>query len=76
MVTGGIKRQFGLLHRGQGIGERILGRRQPAPQVGQLLDRLAASQRPVCHPTIIASPARRSIGRALRAPHSQATHRG
>jgi len=59
------------LHRGQGIGERILGRGQPAPQVSQLPDRLAASPRPVCHPTIIASsPACRPIGRALRAPHT------
>ena len=35
--------------RGQGIGERILGCGQPAPQVSQLLDHLAAVPRPVCH---------------------------
>jgi hypothetical protein len=63
-VTGGIERPFGLLHRGQGLGERVLGRGQPAPQVSQLPDRLAVSPRPVCHPTILASStAGLSIGR-------------
>jgi hypothetical protein len=52
---GGIEHALGLLHRGQGIGEHILGRGQPAPQPGQLPDRLTASPCPVCHPTIIAS---------------------
>jgi hypothetical protein len=32
-VIGGIERAFGRLHLGQGIGERILGRGQPAPQI-------------------------------------------
>jgi hypothetical protein len=37
-VTGGIERTFGLLHRGRGFSEHILGRGQPAPQLGQLPD--------------------------------------
>jgi hypothetical protein len=53
-VTCGIERAFSLLHRGQRVGERILGRCQPAPQLGQLPDRLAALPRPICHPTIVA----------------------
>jgi hypothetical protein len=54
-VTGGIERAFSLLHRGQGIGEGILGHALPAAHVGQLPDRLAPFLCPVCHPTIIAS---------------------
>ena len=53
-VIGSVERAFRLLHRGQGIGERVLGRGQPAPQVGQLPDRFAASPRPANHTTIIA----------------------
>jgi hypothetical protein len=54
-VLGGIERALGLLHRGQRIGERILGCGLPAPQVGQLPHRLAAFPRLGHHATIIAS---------------------
>ena len=53
-VLGSIERAFGLLHLGQGTGEGILGCGQPAPQAGQLPDRLAAFPRPFCHLTIVA----------------------
>ena len=71
-VRGGIERAFGLLHRRQGTGERILGRALPAPQAGQLPDHLAAFPRPVCHLTIVAGSqapaiARRPGGLARRA---------
>jgi hypothetical protein len=53
-VTGGVERAFGRLHRGQGSGEVLLGRGEPAAQLGELADRLPAPPRPVCHATIIA----------------------
>jgi len=65
-VLGGIERAFGRLHRGQGIGERILGRDLPAPQPGQLPDRLAAFPRPVCHLTIVAGSRAPAIARRPR----------
>lgn len=71
-VLAGIERAFGLLHRGQGVGERILGCGLPAPQAGQLPDRLTAFPRPVCHLTIVAGSqapaiARQPFGLARRA---------
>jgi hypothetical protein len=66
-VLGRIERAFGRLHRGQGIGERIFGCGLPAPQVGQLPDRLATFPRPVCHLTIVAGS---------RAPDSARRPRG
>jgi len=45
-VTGGIECAFGRLHRGQGVGERVLRRGQPAVQVGQLPDSLARRRAP------------------------------
>jgi hypothetical protein len=66
-VLGGVEGAFGLLHRGQGSGERILGCGQPAPQPGQLPDRLTAFPRPVCHLTIVAGSQAPAIARrALR----------
>jgi len=45
-VIGGIERAFRRLHRGQSIGGRLLGG-QPAPQLGQLPNRLAAFSCPL-----------------------------
>ena len=53
-VLSGIERALGLLHRGEGTGERVLGCGRPAPQAGQSPDRLAAFPRPACHLTIVA----------------------
>jgi hypothetical protein len=48
-VAGRIKSFLGPFHRGQGIGERILRRGQPAAQAGQVPHRLPVSARPVNH---------------------------
>jgi hypothetical protein len=74
-VIGGIERAFCRLHRGQGIGKRVLGRAEPAPQLGQLPDRLAAFPRLACHPTIIASGqgAQQLQCRAWAIPRDRAT---
>jgi hypothetical protein len=69
-VAGGIERAFGRLHRGQGIGARILGRGLPAPQLSQVPDRLAAFPRPVCHLTIVAGSRAPAIARHPRGPIS------
>jgi hypothetical protein len=48
-VAGRIKSFLGPLRRGQGIGECILRRGQPAAQAGQVPHRLPVSARPVNH---------------------------
>jgi len=52
-VVGGVELGLGLLSRGLGLGERLLGGIQPAAQVRQLPDRLPAFPRPAPHVTII-----------------------
>jgi hypothetical protein len=54
-IIGRIERSLSRLHRRQGISERILGRDEPAAQLGQLPDRRAAATCPVHPPMITAS---------------------
>ena len=46
---GGVVCGFGSLHRGLGLGERILGCGQPAAQFRHLPDCPGASPRAICH---------------------------
>src|SRR5262249_7928072 len=72
-VTGGVVCGLSAFHCGLGIGEGALGRRQPAPRIRELADRLAAFPRPVCHLMIIpgdqANLARPELSTARPARH-------
>jgi hypothetical protein len=48
-VVGGAERCLRSLHSGLGFRQRVLGRGQPAAQLGQLPHRMAAFPGPVCH---------------------------